>query len=191
MLLIWCAPATYNTINKLRYGIADGVITAALASALGRMERGQTQILIAPTMHGSLHNSILTESLQQLQKIGVRIIPPRVADGKNYLPDETVMVRAVCRSVNHSLLKDIPILVTGEVLTPVAIDNVRRITNRFTGKLGACIAEELYLRGANIKLIHGISNYTPPAYLSQQIITSYAEYRDRVMTELEQERPSC
>jgi phosphopantothenoylcysteine decarboxylase/phosphopantothenate--cysteine ligase len=177
------APATYNTINKLRYGIADGVITSALASAMGRMERGKTQILMAPTMHGSLHNSILTESLQQLQNFGVKIIPPRVADGKNYLPDDAVIVSAVCRSVSRSSLKDIPILVTGGP-TPVAIDNVRRITNRFTGKLGACIAEELYLRGAKVKLIHGISSYTPPAYLPQEIIHSYDEYRDLVMAEL-------
>jgi phosphopantothenoylcysteine decarboxylase/phosphopantothenate--cysteine ligase len=179
------APATYNTINKLRYGIADGVITSTLASALGRMEKSKTQILIAPTMHGSLHNSILTSSLQTLQKIGVKIIPPRVADGKNYLPDETVIVSAVCRSIGQSSLKDTPILVTGGP-TPVAIDNVRRITNRFTGKLGAAIAEELYLRGAKVKLIHGISSYTPPEYLPQTIITSYDEYRDRVMAELEQ-----
>jgi phosphopantothenoylcysteine decarboxylase/phosphopantothenate--cysteine ligase len=150
---------------------------------MGRMERGKTQILIAPTMHGSLHNSILTESLQQLQNFGVKIIPPRVADGKNYLPDDAVIVSAVCRSVSRSSLKDIPILVTGGP-TPVAIDNVRRITNRFTGKLGACIAEELYLRGAKVKLIHGISSYTPPAYLPQEIIHSYDEYRDLVMAEL-------
>jgi phosphopantothenoylcysteine decarboxylase/phosphopantothenate--cysteine ligase len=179
------APATYNTINKLRYGIADGVITSTLASALGRMEKSKTQILIAPTMHGSLHNSILTSSLQTLQKIGVKIIPPRVADGKNYLPDETVIVSAVCRSIGQSSLKDTPILVTGGP-TPVAIDNVRRITNRFTGKLGAAIAEELYLRGAKVKLIHGISSYNPPEYLPQTIINSYDEYRDRVMAELEQ-----
>ena len=44
--------------------------------------------------------------------------------------------------------------------TPVPIDNIRRLTNRFTGRLGACIAEELYLRGGKVKLIHGQSSYT-------------------------------
>ena len=63
-------------------GIADGVITSALGSAIGRMEQGKTEILIAPTMHGSLHNSILTRSLQQLNSMGVTIIPPKVAHGK-------------------------------------------------------------------------------------------------------------
>ena len=76
------APATYNTINKMALGIADGVITSSLGSAIGRMESGKTQILIVPTMHGSLHNSILTESLRKLAHLGVKVIPPKVANGK-------------------------------------------------------------------------------------------------------------
>ncbi|RMD97542.1 MAG: phosphopantothenoylcysteine decarboxylase, partial [Deltaproteobacteria bacterium] len=47
------APATYNTINKVRHGIADNAVTATLASALGRVGRGETRILVVPTMHGS------------------------------------------------------------------------------------------------------------------------------------------
>ena len=37
------APATYNTINKVALGIADGVLTATLAAAIGRMVRGDTK----------------------------------------------------------------------------------------------------------------------------------------------------
>lgn len=180
------APATYNTINKMRLGIADGVITSTLGSAIGRMERGKTQILIAPTMHGSLHNSLLTASLRQLKDMGVKIIPPLVAYGKNNLPSEQAIAVAVCGAVSSSPLKNMPILVTGGP-TPVPIDNVRRLTNRFTGRLGTAIAEELYLRGAKVKLIHGRGSYTPPDYLPQQIISTYAEYRTTVITELEQE----
>ena len=181
------APATYNTINKMRFGIADGVITAALGSAIGRMERGKTEILIAPTMHGSLHNSILTESLHHLQKMGVKIIPPRFANGKNNLPDENAIATEVCRAVSSSPLKDIPILVTGGP-TPVPIDNIRRLTNRFTGRLGACIAEELYFRGAKVRLIHGQGTYTPPDYLPYYLIATYDEYRQKVLEELHQDR---
>ena len=181
------APATYNTINKMRLGIADGVITAALGSAISRMERGKTQVLIAPTMHGSLHNSILTESLHRLHKMGVKIIPPRVANGKNNLPDEQAIAVEVCRAVSASPLKNIPILVTGGP-TPVPIDNIRRLTNRFTGRLGGCIAEELYLRGAKVSLIHGQGSYTPPNYLPYHLITSYDQYRQQVLDELNQEQ---
>ena len=177
------APATYNTINKMSLGIADGVITSSLGSAIGRMERGKTKILIAPTMHGSLHNSILTASLHRLVDLGVAVIPPKVANGKNNLPDEKAIAYAVCREVSASSLKDIPILVTGGP-TPVAIDNIRRLTNRFTGRLGAYIAEELYLRGAKVKLIHGQGSFSPPSYLPQQIITTYDEYSETVTKEL-------
>ena len=178
------APATYNTIDKMRLGIADSVITSTLGSAIGRMERGKTKILIAPAMHGSLHNSILTESLQQLYKLGVIIIPPKVANGKNNLTDEQTIACTVCRAVSSSSLKDIPILVTGGP-TPVPIDGIRRLTNRFTGKLGAEIAKELYLRGAKVKLIHGQGSYTPPNYLPHKIVTTYSEYKQKVITELE------
>ena len=179
------APATYNTINKMALGIADGVITSTLGSAIGRLEQGKTRILIAPTMHGNLHNSILTQSLHKLNSLGVDIIPPKVANGKNNLPEEKAIALAVCRSVSKSSLKNIPILVTGGP-TPVPIDNIRRLTNRFTGRLGTRIAEELYVRGAKVKLIHGQGSYTPPSYLPHQIITTYDEYFAAVMSELQQ-----
>ena len=178
------APATYNTINKTALGIADSLITSTLGSAIGRMEQGKIQVLIAPTMHGSLHNSILTQSLQKLDRMGVYIIPPKVANGKNNLPEEKAIAYAVCRAVSKSSLKNIPILVTGGP-TPVPIDNIRRLTNRFTGRLGTCIAEELYLRGAKVKLIHGQGSYSPPSYLPHQIVTTYDEYFTEVMTHLQ------
>ncbi len=181
------APATYNTINKMRLGIADGTLTAALGSAIGRMERGKTKIIVAPTMHGSLHNSILTESLQKLHQMGVVIIPPRIANGKNNLPEDQAIACAVCRAISSSSLKDIPILVTGGP-TRVPIDNVRLLTNRFTGRLGAYITEELYLRGAKVKLIHGQGSYSPPDYLPQQIVTTYEEYLQEVIRTLQQHR---
>lgn len=178
------APATYNTINKIALGIADGVITASLSSAIGRMEQGKTQVLVAPTMHGSLHNSILTESLKKLHRLGVKIISPKVANGKNNLPDEKAIAVAVCRAASTSVLQNVSVLVTGGA-TPVPIDNIRRLTNRFTGKLGTCIAEELYLRGARVKLIHGQGSYTPPNYLPQKIVATYDEYFHGVMSELQ------
>jgi phosphopantothenoylcysteine decarboxylase/phosphopantothenate--cysteine ligase len=177
------APATYNTINKFRYGIADGVITSCLASALGRQEKGKTKILIVPTMHGSLHNAILTESLQTLDRLGVKIMQPRDDYGKHNLPGEKEITVEVCRILSKSKLKNVPILVTGGP-TPVIIDNIRRLTNRFTGQLGVCITEELYLRGARVRLIQGRGCYTPPTYLPHEIVETYDEYLEKVMGEL-------
>lgn len=93
------APTSYNTIGKVANGIADTVVTATLASALGRLEKGAARILMAPTMHGSMHNGILVDNCKRLAAIGVRIIPPRDAYGKHNLPREDVLVDEVIRSV--------------------------------------------------------------------------------------------
>ena len=181
------APATYNTINKMRYGIADGVVTASLASALGRMAAGRTAVLVAPTMHGSMHNPILTESLQALAGMGVRIIPPREAYGKHNIPDEVQLVAEVCRAVSQSPLKGVPLLVTGGP-TPVLVDAVRRLTNKFTGQLGIEITEELYLRGADVRLIHGGGVAQPPAHLPYQVAATFDDYVRLILAALA-ERP--
>ena len=148
------APATYNTINKVALGIADGVLTATLAAALGRMVRGDAKVLIAPTMHGDMHTPILTDSMKKLSDMGVRIIPPREDYGKHNIPDTETLVAEVCAELSTSPLKGRRILVTGGP-TPVPIDNVRLITNRFTGKLGTAIADELTLRGAQVQFVLG------------------------------------
>ena len=171
--------ATYNTLNKMAHGIADGTLTATLASALGRMERGECAVLVAPTMHGSMHTSILTESLRRLDRMGVRVIPPREDYGKHNMPDDPVLVAEVCRAVSRSALRGQRLLVTGGP-TPVPIDGVRRIVTRFTGAMGMAIAAELHYRGAEVLLLHGASGQAPPAHLPHEIAPTYADYRRRV-----------
>lgn len=168
--------ATYNTINKMAQGIADGVITSTLASALGRMERGRSAVLLAPTMHGTMHNSILTDSLLRLDRMGVRIVPPRPGYGKHNIPNDEVLVAEVCRAVSRSPLRGRRILVTGGP-TPVPLDGVRRITPRFRGKLGIEIARELLLRGAAPLLVHGDGAHPAPEYLPHEIAYTYDDYR--------------
>lgn len=174
------APATYNTIGKLANGIADTVVTAALASALGRLAQGRTAIVLAPTMHGSLHHGVLERNCRQLAAQGVRLVPPRDAYGKHNLPDPEVLVAAVCRAVSASPLAGRRLLVTGGP-TPVAIDGVRRIVNRFTGRLAAAISEELVLRGAAVTFLLGAGSQPPPPWLPFRPIADYDAYREAVL----------
>jgi phosphopantothenoylcysteine decarboxylase/phosphopantothenate--cysteine ligase len=95
------APATYSVIGKVANGIADTPVTATLASAVGRMERGFASVLFAPTMHGSMHNSILVANLRALHSIGCAVVPPRDAYGKHNLPDERTLVDA-CVAAHRS-----------------------------------------------------------------------------------------
>lgn len=92
------APATYSVIGKLAHGIADTPVTATLASALGRTQQGRAALLLAPTMHGSMHTSILEANLRALHQAGCEIVPPRDAYGKHNLPDEHALGAACARA---------------------------------------------------------------------------------------------
>ena len=178
------APATYNTINKMACGIADGTVTATLASALGRLERGGCSVLVCPTMHGSMHTQILAESLARLQKLGVRVIAPRDDYGKHNLPDEEPIVRAVCRALSRSPLQGRRVLVTGGPV-PAPLDAVRRISSRFTGALGIAIAQELDLCGCDVELVLGSGSIAAPEWIRHHTARDVIHYRDLVLEALE------
>lgn len=174
------APATYNTIGKVGAGVADTVVTSALASALGRMRAGRTAVIVAPTMHGSMHTDVLERACRQLAELGVRFVTPRDEYGKHNLPDEEVLVAAVCRAISTSPLRGRRILVTGGP-TPVPIDGVRRILNRFRGRLGACIAEEVLLRGGEATFILGDGAWRPARWVPVEVARTYDEYKRLVL----------
>ena len=179
------APASYNTLNKAVSGIADSVVSAAIAAALGRMEHQGTPVLFAPAMHGAMHNSILTGSLQTLQKMGVTLIPPLLTHGKNNLASLELIVAATIRSLSESTLRGKSLLITGGPI-PVPVDNIRSITTRFTGVLSIQLAREAWLRGAEVELILGKGSRHAPEYLNTEIATTFDDYR-RTLNESLQE----
>lgn len=174
------APATHSTIAKMAHGIGDTVVTSALISALGRMEQGRTRVLVAPTMHGTMHNAQLVDNARRLAAQGVRFITPRDAYGKHNLPDTETLCIAVGRALTDSPLRGRKIMVTAGP-TPVPIDGVRRIVNRFRGRLGAQVAEELIWRGAEAELILGDGAWRPKAPIPTTVTRTYDEYRDTVL----------
>jgi phosphopantothenoylcysteine decarboxylase/phosphopantothenate--cysteine ligase len=171
------APATHNTIAKMACGIADTVVTSTLASALGRVEQGRTRIVIAPTMHGTLHNSVLVDNARKLAALGVQFVAPHDAYGKHNLPSTETLCIAVGRALSVSPLAGRRILGPAGP-TPVPIDGVRRIVNRFRGRLGADIADELVWRGADAELLLGDGAWRPSAPLPLSVARTFDEYRD-------------
>jgi len=174
------APATHSTIAKVAHGIGDTVVTSALISALGRMEQGRTQVLVAPTMHGTMHNAQLVDNARRLAAQGVRFVTPRDAYGKHNLPDAELLCIAVGRALGTSALRGRSVMVTAGP-TPVPIDGVRRIVNRFRGRLGAMVAEELAWRGAEVELILGDGAWRPKAPIPITVARTYDDYRDTVV----------
>ena len=179
------APASYSVINKTAMGLADSVVTSTLASALGRCEREGTPVLIAPAMHGSMHNSLLKENLKRLDDMGVVVIPPRQSHGKNNLASAEIMVAEVIRSLTQSPLKGCRMLITGGP-TPVPLDRIRRITTKFSGGLSIEISREAWFRGAEVKLILGRGSLQPPSYLDSLEIADFHQYRKSLLDTIEE-----
>ena len=178
------APASYNTLNKAVLGIADSVVSAAIAAAIGRMERQGIPILFAPTMHGAMHNSILTRTLKTLQDMGVILIPPQQTHGKNNMASLELIVATTIRSLSKSMLRGKSLLITGGP-TPVPVDNIRRITTRFTGALSINIAKEAWLRGAEVELILGKGSQPAAEYLNAKKVATYTDYKNNVHESLQ------
>jgi len=180
------APATANTICKIAAGISDTVVTGAVASALGRMFfRKKTSVMMVPCMHGSLHNLMFHDAVLKLQREhNVFFVKPFNAYGKHNMTDKKDIVMDACRVLSDSPLKNKKILVTSGP-TPVMIDSVRMLTNRFSGKLGVMIAEELYRLGADVFLLQSYYGVRPPRYVPHQLFKTYDEYRYQVLCRVE------
>ncbi|MCH2206702.1 MAG: hypothetical protein MK132_12635 [Lentisphaerales bacterium] len=97
------APATYSSINKMAAGIADTPVTLAFSAALGQLEKSKAQIFISPCMHGNMHNSILQNSMQKLQELGITFLKPRQEDGKNKLPEPQEIVTTIIKELKQQL----------------------------------------------------------------------------------------
>ena len=163
MLLI--APATANTMAKMTTGIADNLLLTTYLSA-------RSKVAIAPAMDLDMYAHITTQqNLKTLAERGVAIIEPGagelasglVGKGRMAEPEEIVeQVKAIFAAECKQTLAGKRYIVTaGATIEP--IDPVRYITNHSTGKMGYAIAEELALRGAEVKLISGRTTLPVPA----------------------------
>lgn len=181
------APATFNTIGQMVDGKADNAVTSILASALGRLKQGNTSILVAPVMHETMeNNNAFQQNLKNLISFGAEIIKPKIKYGKTNFPSPHNIVVETIRKLSESSLKGKQILVTAGP-TPGRIDSVRLLTNRFRGKMGTLIADEAYMRGANVTLILGPSGIHVPDYINPIIIGDFYEYHSKVMDILKNE----
>lgn len=147
--LILVAPATANIISKLAYKIADNPISTLLLTAYGY----QTPILMVPSMHLSMYHSI-RENIQRLKQEGISFLDPLEAENKAKFPDIKDIVLLVKRICFEGDLKGRKVLISAGA-TFEAIDPVRGITNRSSGKMGLELAKEAFVRGAEVTLLAG------------------------------------
>ncbi len=158
------APATANTINRIGYGQANDML-----SSLALVYEGP--IVIAPAMNPSMYaNSHTAEALARLRDKGAWIVEPQEGDvacgesGQGKLASNTAILEAVeAASFRSSLLKGKSVLITSGP-TQEPIDDVRFLTNRSSGKMGAALAWAAHQMGALVTVVTGPASVTfPPA----------------------------
>ena len=181
------APATANVIGKIANGIADDMLTTTVVAT-------KAKVLIAPAMNTNMYeNPILQRNINTLKELGYNFVEPesgRLAcgdTGKGKLASPETIVDEVVKLLSKGQdLKGKSIIVTAGP-TVESIDPMRYITNRSTGKMGYSIAKEAIERGADVTLITGPTNLTPPQNLKKLVkIESAKDMYEAVLENLDE-----
>lgn len=178
--LLLIAPATANILAKLATGIADDALTTyALA------HRGP--IAVAPAMNTfMLAHPTVQQNMRALRDRGVHVIEPDAGllacgdEGAGRMPDPEVLAARAVAILGPRDLDGDSILVTAGP-TREAIDPVRYISNRSSGKMGYAIAEAAKRRGARVVLVSGPTALEPPAGVELVRVTTAGEMHRAVM----------
>ena len=151
--LIVVAPATARLISAYAHGYSDDLLTATLIAT-------RAPVVICPAMHTEMwEHPAVQDNLALLASRGVIIVPPgegRLAGGDigtGRLAEPADIVAAIEQALSaNDDLAGVRVLVTAGG-TREAIDPVRVITNRSSGKQGYAIAAEALSRGAKVTLV--------------------------------------
>lgn len=168
------APATANVIAKAAAGIADDIVTTVLLAT-------QAPVAFAPAMNVHMYgHPTVVENLRRLRARGATIIEPAEGDlacgyeGKGRLPDPAIIIAELERILSPNDLTGERVLVTAGP-TQEAIDPVRFVSNRSSGKMGFAIAAAARRRGAQVRMVAGPSALTTPYGVERIDTTSAAE----------------
>lgn len=176
--LLLIAPCTANTIGKIAHGIDDTPVTTFAATAFA----SKIPVIIVPAMHESMHdNPVVIENTGKLSGLGIEFISPVIEEGAAKIAENGEIVLRVERALGGKPLAGKRILITGGA-TAEAIDPIRILTNRASGKTGIELALEAFRRGADVTLVHrgcvGIQG------ICEFDVESAKDMRDTVMEEL-------
>jgi phosphopantothenoylcysteine decarboxylase / phosphopantothenate---cysteine ligase len=155
------APATADVIAKLAHGIADDLLTTvALAT--------RAPLVVAPAMNVHMwEHPAVQENLGRLVSRGARVVGPASGflacgyEGTGRLADPADVVEEVACLLTPSDLAGERVLVAAGP-TQEAIDPVRFLSNRSSGKMGYAIARVARRRGADVTLVTGPTALPPP-----------------------------
>ncbi len=179
--LVLICPATANTISKIACAIDDTPVTTVATTAFGT----SIPIVIVPAMHESMYkHPILKENERKLRECGVDILKPRISEGKAKIARVgDIIDRVIDLLITKKDLKGKKVIVTAGP-TREAIDSVRFVSNKSSGKMGIEIAKEASARGAEVILIAGECMAKIPEYINKIHAVSTEDFIKAVKGEI-------
>ena len=180
------APATANILAKFAHVIADDFISTLYLAT-------QAPVLVAPAMNTNMWLHPATQAnLETLRQRGVRIIEPGTGElacgtvGPGRMAEPDTIAQAVLNALgrHHDLAGEVVLVTAGG--TREALDPVRYLGNRSSGKMGYALAEAAQSRGAKVILISGPSAQHPPAHCELLAITTAEQMRAAVLERMKE-----
>lgn len=177
--LIVIAPASADFLAKLAAGQADDLLSTL---CLAR----ECPLLVAPAMNRQMwENASTRRNVQQLSADGVRIAGPDSGDqacgevGMGRMLEAVELHREILAMLRPAILSGTRVLVTAGP-TYEAIDPVRVLANRSSGRMGYAVAQAALEAGAEVTLISGPTALTAPAGAQFVAVVSAQEMLDAV-----------
>ncbi len=163
--LVIVAPATANVIAKFANGLADDMLTTTVLAC-------RCPKICAPAMNtGMYDNPVTQDNIDKLRHYGWEIVEPADGylacgtSGKGRMPEADQLLEVCLHALRHEHdMEGMKVLVTAGP-TREAIDPVRFLTNHSTGKMGYEVAKAAAARGAEVTLVSGPVELTPPPYM--------------------------
>ena len=177
--LFLIAPATANIMGKMACGIADDMLSTTVMAT-------RAPVLVAPAMNtGMWENAAVQQNVKTLRARGVEIVAPvsgHLACGDNgagKLEDVAVIAERACELLFAKKdMEGLRVMVTAGP-SREALDPVRYISNRSSGKMGYAIAQAAQKRGAEVTLLSGPVAIEAPQGVKLVPFTTTQELLDR------------
>jgi phosphopantothenoylcysteine decarboxylase/phosphopantothenate--cysteine ligase len=179
--LLLVVPATANIIGKFANGIADDFLSTMFLAT-------RAPVMLAPSMNTNmLEHPAVAENLRVLSSRGVLFVEPGagylacgwVGKGRLAEPDEIVAAADALVRPDTSLSGVTTIVTAGPTFE--AIDPVRFLGNRSSGRMGFALAAEAHRRGAHVVLVAGPTSVPPPGVAETVRVQSASEMHDAVL----------
>lgn len=179
------APATANCLAKAALGLADDLLSTMLLTT-------QCPVIFAPAMDGDMwQHPTVVEHVAALRARGAIIVEPEDGplasgrQGQGRLADEERILAAVHHAVHPRRDWSGRKVLISAGPTQEAIDPVRFLSNRSSGKMGYALAEAARARGADVVLVSGPTSIPAPAGVEYCPVITAEEMHKALTTRLD------